>query len=45
MAKNFNKKKFGISKGEHQNRTKNPNGNPSRKGNLTATNQGRQGQK
>ena len=45
MAKNFNKKKFGISKGEPQDRTQNIKGNPSRKSNLTSTNQGRKGQK
>ena len=45
MAKNFNKKKFGISKGEPQNRTQDSKGTPPRKGNLTSTNQGRQGQK
>jgi len=45
MAKNYNKKKFGISKGEPQNRNQDPKGNPARKGNLSSTNQGRKGQK
>jgi len=45
MAKNFNKKKFGISKGETQNRNQDRKGNTSKSGNLTSTNQGRKGQK
>lgn len=45
MAKNFNKKKFGISKGEPQNRNQDRKGNPSKSGTLTSTNQGRKGQK
>ena len=45
MAKNFNKKKFGISKGEPQNRTQDSKGNQSKKGNLPSPNQGRKGQK
>ena len=34
MAKNYNKKKLGISKGEPQNRTQNQKGNSSSKSNL-----------
>ena len=45
MAKNFNKKKFGILKCEPQNRNLDPKGNPASKGNLSSTNQGRKGQK
>ena len=45
MAKNFNKKKFGISKGEAQNQNQDRKGNPSKSGKLTSTNQGRKGQK
>ncbi len=45
MAKNINKKKFAISKGEPQNRKLDPKGNPARKGVLSSTNQGLKGQK
>jgi hypothetical protein len=44
-GKKLNKKKFGISKGEPQNRNQDRKGNPSKSGNLTSTNQGRKGQK
>jgi len=45
MAKNFNKKKFGISKGEPQNRAQDPKANSPKKGNMPSPNQGRKGQK